>query len=89
MSGSHELEKLMKQVEDQLKDVKCPALIIQGSDDPVVNPVSGQEIFNKLGTKDKQLLRIYAKHHGILRGEGAEKVNAVVLMFLKKLSSGN
>ncbi len=89
VSGSHELEKLMKQVEDQLKDVKCPALIIQGSDDPVVNPVSGQEIFNKLGTKDKQLLRIYAKHHGILRGEGAEKVNAVVLMFLKKLSSGN
>ncbi|PKN37982.1 MAG: hypothetical protein CVU62_09715 [Deltaproteobacteria bacterium HGW-Deltaproteobacteria-2] len=89
VSGSNELEKLMKQVEDQLKNVKGPALIIQGSDDPVVNPVSGLEIFEKLGTKDKQLLRVYAKHHGILRGEGADEVNAMVLMFLEKVSSGN
>jgi esterase/lipase/1-acyl-sn-glycerol-3-phosphate acyltransferase len=89
VSGSNELEKLMKQVEDQLKNVKGPALIIQGSDDPVVNPVSGLEIFEKLGTKDKQLLRIYAKHHGILRGEGADKLNSMVLMFLEKVSSGN
>jgi esterase/lipase/1-acyl-sn-glycerol-3-phosphate acyltransferase len=88
VSGSNELEKLMKQVGDQLKNVKGPALIIQGSDDPVVNPVSGLEIFEKLGTKDKQLLRIYAKHHGILRGEGADKLNSMVLMFLEKVSSG-
>lgn len=89
VSGSNELEKLMKQVEDQLKNVKNPALIIQASDDPVVNPVSGLEIFDKLGTKDKQLLRVYAKHHGILRGEGSEQVNAMVLMFLEKVSSRN
>ena len=88
VSGSNELEKLMRQVEDQLKNVKGPALIIQGSDDPVVNPVSGLEIFEKLGTKDKQLLRVYAKHHGILRGEGADKLNSMVLMFLEKVSSG-
>ena len=87
VSGSNELEKLMKQVEDQLKNVKGPALIIQGSDDPVVNPMSGLEIFEKLGTKEKQLLRVYAKHHGILRGEGADEVNAMVLMFLEKVSS--
>ena len=67
--------------------MKGPALIIQGSDYPVVNPVSGLEIFEKLGTKDKQLLRIYAKHHGILRGDGADKLNAMVLMFLEKVSS--
>lgn len=89
VSGSNELEKLMKEVEDQLKNVKGPALIIQGSDDPVVNPVSGMEIFEKLGTRNKQLLRIYAKHHGILRGEGADKLNAMVLMFLEKVSSNN
>jgi esterase/lipase/1-acyl-sn-glycerol-3-phosphate acyltransferase len=89
VSGSNELEKLMKQVEDQLKNVRGPALIIQGSDDPVVNPVSGLEIFEKLGTKEKQLLRAYAKHHGILRGEGSDEVNAMVLMFLEKVSSGS
>jgi esterase/lipase len=89
VSGGNELEKLMKQVENQLKNVKEPALIIQGSDDPVVDAVSGQEIFDKLGTKEKQLLRISANHHGILRGGEADKVNAMVLMFLEKVSSRN
>jgi esterase/lipase len=89
VSGGNELEKLMKQVENKLKNVKEPVIIIQGSDDPVVNSVSAQEIFDKLGTKEKQLLRIYADHHGILRGEEAEKVNAMVLMFLEEISSSN
>jgi esterase/lipase len=89
VSGGNELEKLMKQVENQLKNVMEPTLIIQGSDDPVVNEASAQEIFEKLGTKDKQLLRVYADHHGILRGGEANKVNAMVLMFLEEISSGN
>jgi esterase/lipase/1-acyl-sn-glycerol-3-phosphate acyltransferase len=87
VSGGSELEKLMKLVENQLKNVMEPTLIIQGSDDPVVNSVSALEIFEKLGTKEKQLLRIYAQHHGILRGREADKVNAMVLMFLEKVSS--
>jgi esterase/lipase len=89
VSGGSELGKLMKLVENQLKNVMEPTLIIQGSDDPVVNSVSALEIFEKLGTKDKQLLRIYAQHHGILRGGEADKVNTMVLMFLEKISSGN
>jgi esterase/lipase len=89
ISGGSELEKLMKLVENQLKNVMKPTLIIQGSDDPVVNSVSALEIFEKLGTKEKQLLRIYADHHGILRGREADKVNAMVLMFLEKVSSNN
>ena len=87
VSGGNELQKLMTLVENQLKNVMDQTLIIQGSDDPVVNSVSAQEIFEKLGTKDKQLLRIYANHHGILRGREADKVNAMVLMFLEKVSS--
>jgi esterase/lipase len=89
VSGGSELEKLMTLVENQLKNVMEPTLIIQGSDDPVVNAASGLEIFDKLGTKDKQLLQIYANHHGILRGGEADKVNAMVLMFLEKVSSRN
>ncbi len=87
VSGGSELQKLMKQVENQLKNVMEQTLIIQGSDDPVVNEASGLEIFDKLGTKEKQLLRIYAQHHVILRGREADKVNAMVLMFLGKLNS--
>jgi esterase/lipase/1-acyl-sn-glycerol-3-phosphate acyltransferase len=84
VSGGYELEKLMSTVENRLGKVTDPALIIQASDDPVVDSISGQEIFEKLGTKEKQLSRVHANHHGILRGREANEVNAMVLTFLKK-----
>jgi esterase/lipase/1-acyl-sn-glycerol-3-phosphate acyltransferase len=85
VSGGYELNKLMKFVENRLGGVTDPTLIIHASGDPVVDPASGEEIFKKLGTKEKQLIRVYANHHGILRGKEADEVNAVVLTFLKKL----
>ncbi len=85
VAGVSELGKLMKVVEENLPRVKDPALIVQGSDDPVVNPVSGLEIFDRLGTERKQLIRIFAKRHGIVRGRESEEVKAKVLEFLKKV----
>jgi esterase/lipase len=86
VSGGYELEKLMRVVESRLQNVTDPALIIQASGDPVVDPVSGQEIFDKLGAKEKHFSRIMADHHGILRGKEADEVNAKVLEFLKGLN---
>ena len=85
VNGVNELEKLMNLVEDRLKYIKDPTLVIQGSEDPVVNPVSGREILKKLGTPKKELIRIDAKHHGILRGKEADQVNAKVLEFLRSV----
>jgi esterase/lipase/1-acyl-sn-glycerol-3-phosphate acyltransferase len=86
--GVYELGKLMKLVLEKLGSIMEPVLVIQGSDDPVVNPVSGREIFEKLGSKKKQLIKINADHHGILRGKEAEMVKENVLMFLKDTFSG-
>lgn len=87
VSGVNELGKLMKVVEERLGFVADPALIIQGSDDPVVDPVSGLEIFGRIGTEQKQLIRIYARHHGIIRDGGSDEVKARVLEFVKKIFS--
>jgi len=83
INGVNELEKLMNIVDDRLKDIKIPALVIQGSNDPVVNPSSADEIFKKIGTKDKSLCRVYADRHGIVRGDESEKVISWVLNFLE------
>lgn len=85
--GGYELEKLMRLVENRLKDVADPALIIQASHDPVVDPISGQAIYNKLGTKEKRLCMVDASHHGILRGQVANEVSTKVLEFLNALNS--
>ncbi|MBN1470251.1 MAG: alpha/beta fold hydrolase [Syntrophaceae bacterium] len=86
--GAYELGKLMNRVENHLSDVVDPCLIIQASNDPVVNPLSGQEIFNKIGATEKESLIVQAHHHGILRGQGAEEVQEKVLAFLKEYHSG-
>ncbi|MEE9912308.1 MAG: alpha/beta hydrolase [Deltaproteobacteria bacterium] len=83
--GVYELERLMKVVKSRLADVTCPVLVIQGSDDPVVNPASGMDIFTELGSADKQLVHISADHHGILRGRESDEVKEKVLLFLKKV----
>lgn len=85
VSGVNELEKLMNLVEERLRYVKDPTLVIQASHDPVVNPASGRQIYEKLGAKKKKLIQIDANHHGILRGKEAHQVNAKVLEFLKSI----
>ncbi len=80
--GVYEMERLMKVVRSRLGDVQCPVLVIQGSGDPVVKPISGMDIFSRLGTADKQLAQVAADHHGILRGEASGQVNEKVLLFL-------
>lgn len=84
IQGVYELEKLMKQVEEKLPELMIPSLVIQGSEDPVVNPVSGMEIFDKIGTKEKELYRIYSERHGIIRGDESEKVFQKVEHFLNE-----
>ncbi|HPD57220.1 MAG TPA: alpha/beta fold hydrolase [Smithellaceae bacterium] len=83
--GVYQLGQLMDIVEKRLKEIIDPVLVIQGTDDPVVNPSSGPEIYRKTGASKKKIIRIKAKHHGILRGEGAEEVKKEVLNFLQQV----
>ncbi len=85
VSGVNELGKLMKEVEGSLEGITDPVLVIQGSDDPVVNPVSGLEIYERLGTKRKQIFRVFSNRHGILRGRESEQVFSRVRDFLKEM----
>jgi esterase/lipase/1-acyl-sn-glycerol-3-phosphate acyltransferase len=87
--GGYELEKLMRYVGNRLKNIADPALVIQASGDPVVDSVSGQEIFDGIGAKEKQLLRVDANHHGILRGGASDEVCKRVLQFLNGLKKYN
>jgi len=85
--GVSELEKLMNIVEQRLPDIHIPTLLIQASDDPVVNPVSVQEIYDLIGTREKEIYKIYSTRHGIMRGDEAEKVAARILTFCHEVFS--
>jgi esterase/lipase len=60
-------------------------MVIQGFEDPVVNPTGSRKIYSLLGSKDKEYLLINFDRHGILLGEGSERVYKVIGDFIQRL----
>ena len=87
LTGIRELVYLMEQTEGILSDIHIPAFVLQGGDDPVVNPVSGQLIFEKMPSKEKEMTLIARRRHGIVNGDGAEDVFQRVHQFLQKTTA--
>jgi esterase/lipase/1-acyl-sn-glycerol-3-phosphate acyltransferase len=85
ISGVHELERLMADLEPRLKDIEIPALVAQAKGDPVVNPKGAEKIFATLGSTDKQMLMLNFDRHGILLGEGARQVYRSIWQFVAHL----
>ncbi len=85
IAGVRELERLMDRVADRLGDIRMPALVVQAQGDPVVNPQGSKTVFKKLGSDDKTYVLMNMKRHGIVRGEGADRVHRLVGDFIRRL----
>ena len=86
ISGVRELERLMGILEPKLADVQVPALVIQSSRDPVVNPNGSMRVFELLGSEDKRYEVFNYPRHGILLGEGSHQVHRVIGSFIEQLA---
>ncbi len=80
-----ELEHFMKDLEPRLADVTVPALVVQGLGDPVVNSEDTALLFSRIGAEQKQYVPLDFNRHGILSGEGSEKVHAAIAAFIDRL----
>ena len=85
VSGVREIERLMDELEPRLEGIRIPALVVQSSGDPVVDPKGSRKIFDRLGTEDKRLVLFSMKRHGILLGEGSGRVHQTIGAFLEQL----
>jgi esterase/lipase/1-acyl-sn-glycerol-3-phosphate acyltransferase len=82
ISGVKELMELMEQLSLRLDRIKVPTLLIQSSGDPVVHPEGSKEVYENLGSEDKELVMFNADRHGILRGELSQRVFTRIVEFL-------
>lgn len=64
--GLFELGRLVESLGKRLPHVQCPALVLQGDRDPVVDPASAGALFRALGSRDKVLRLVPSDRHGIL-----------------------
>jgi esterase/lipase/1-acyl-sn-glycerol-3-phosphate acyltransferase len=85
ISGIRELERLMASLEPRLPQITQPTLLIQSREDPVVNPKGTERIFKLLGSEDKQMVMFNFQRHGILLGEGSERVYRTIGNFVDQL----
>jgi esterase/lipase/1-acyl-sn-glycerol-3-phosphate acyltransferase len=83
--GVKELERLMDDLEPKLHDIHVPALVVQSSGDPVVDPKGSRKIFELMGSSEKEYTLFNFDRHGILLGEGSEKVHKTIGEFLGQL----
>jgi esterase/lipase/1-acyl-sn-glycerol-3-phosphate acyltransferase len=88
ISGVLELERLMEALEPKLPDIDMPALILQSSEDPIVDPKGSRRIFELLGSKDKQYTLFHLQRHGILLGEDSHTVHKAIGGFIENLNLG-
>jgi esterase/lipase/1-acyl-sn-glycerol-3-phosphate acyltransferase len=86
VSGVREIERLMDDLEPRLGGIEAPALVVQSSGDPVVDPRGSEKIFKMLGARDKKYVVFNISRHGILIGQDCEKVFQVICDFLRQLS---
>ena len=87
VSGIRELEKLMVKVKKGLENITAPALVIQGRNDPIINPEGSKEIYEELGSRDKSYRLFEFERHGILMGTGSNEVYQVIGEFIDRVMS--
>ena len=84
IKGVYELEKLMILCEDNLHKIPCPTLIIQAKNDPVVNPISGKIILEKIQSKEKKLIEMDFENHVIITSKNKELVFQEITNFFNQ-----
>ncbi len=82
IQGIVEVKALMREVYKTLPSLKIPALIIQGNQDPKVDPQSGPRIFQRIKSGNAQYKEIEFHLHGVIRGTVAQGVFNEVERFL-------
>lgn len=84
LTGVKQLINVMDATERLLPKVTIPAFILQASRDPIVNPDSARQIFDKIASPHKELVVLERSRHGIINGEGSADVCHYVQQFLER-----
>ncbi|AXH14786.1 alpha/beta fold hydrolase [Malaciobacter mytili] len=79
-----QLKELMSKTRKSLNRINANTLIIQAKDDPIVNITSAYEIYEKIHSKNKELIVLEQNEHVIIKGEESKRVFEEILNFIVK-----
>ena len=83
INGVEQLESLMGICENSLREIVCPTLIIQSTEDPIVDSKNAKRSLGKISSNINHFQEIRSSKHTIVRGKDSDKVFKVIRDFLK------
>ncbi|MDX2495790.1 MAG: alpha/beta fold hydrolase [Desulfuromusa sp.] len=82
LASISQMEKVMTRVDKTLEKITDPILVLQGDNDPVVNPKSAHLIYDRVNSSMKKLFLLPRDKHIIVTGEGEEEIFQSVYRFI-------
>ena len=82
-----ELYDLIDDMRDTLDQVTVPALLIYASEDGIIPRESGQEMHDRLGSTDKELLWLTDSGHNIPRDASREQAFEAATAFIRRVTA--
>ncbi len=83
--GFNQVKALMRNIHQRLPALTVPLLVVQGSRDPKVKPISGKIIFDRAQSMEKEYVEIDYHRHGIVRGTVGASVYSAAADFLSRI----
>ncbi len=71
-----EMQKGVRSVANHAEEIKIPVLIIQGTEDRLINPAGVRAFFNRLGAQDKTLIEVEGAYHALFTEPAMEEKGA-------------
>ncbi len=84
ISGILQLEQLMDHLNSRLDKIERPVLVAQSRKDPVVDPRGTRKLFDRIGSMEKEFYLFDLPRHGILLGQGADRIFKSVESFIRQ-----
>lgn len=79
-----EFQNIVKNNQDKLNEIQIPSLIIQGNKDNLVPLETAEYIYNKIPTKEKEIIIYDGVTHDIFKSKNKQEIVENILHFLKK-----
>jgi esterase/lipase len=86
VTGVKEVGDLLESLAKRYSAIRQPALIVQADRDPVVHPRGSRQLFDLLGSRDKEYCLLSYGRHVLVNGDNKERVFRKIGEFVDHIS---
>ena len=79
------IKEFMKLVEEHIKDITCPTLILHGEKDDIVPVDSVQYVYDNIKSKSVTLIELHSLTHDLFMNDRYDEVRDIIVKFFRSI----